>query len=142
MSYISTYNPDRYTDIEWITSQLGDLRPGAVLELSRFENKNALRRTRELLYEWLHHNSLKPRFRIKVNGPLGRLEIIRLGSSQGAISSLRQAEDADLEPLLEELILLEPEDPEDVILKWKTEGRITTLSDCSRLLDRYDAVME
>jgi len=116
MTYSSDYKPERYDCIRGILETISNLEPGHEAEFLHLEDN--LKRVKYLLYEWMHHNQVKNRFRIKINWPLNKIDTF-----------------------VEELIMLEPEDPEEVVLNWKAEGRITTLEDATRILSAYEKAM-
>jgi len=138
MTYSSDYKPERYDCIRGILETISNLEPGHEAEFLHLEDN--LKRVKYLLYEWMHHNQVKNRFRIKINWPLNKLTVARLGdviNTEARIITPR----ANIDTFVEELIMLEPEDPEEVVLNWKAEGRITTLEDATRILSAYEKAM-
>ena len=141
MTYSSKYIPERYTPIEEVLDKLKDLAPGARLNIDGLD-RDSLSRFRYLIYDWLSHHSLKTQFRIKTDYDISRLTIIHLGTPETLSITKESSLGGELEALLRELIIEEPTNPEEIVLEWKREGKVTSLENASLLLRRYEEVMK
>ena len=139
MTYSSTYVPERYVLIEEVLGKIRDMAPGTRLNIDG-RSRDSLSRFRYLIYDWLSHHSLKSQFRIKTDHEIHRLTIIHLGIPETLSITKDSPLGGELEALLQELIVEEPENPEEALLQWTREKRIT-LENASVLLRRYAEVM-
>ena len=121
MAYSRTFNPEKYSQISEHLARLETLEPGQRLRLSGFTNLDELERAKWLIYDWLHHMSLKPLFRVLTDYDQRELLLKRLG-----ISPLRQTVEVPLdqaqEALLKQLIL--SDEPEATLRQWVSTGKV------------------
>lgn len=134
MTYTKTFNPERYSEIREILSQVEGLASGERLTIRNLGE--SLTRTRGLVYDWLFHMSLKPRFRVFVREET--LVILRRGLPEGVTVEKEQVpSQGRLDEILRQMILSEPE---ETLQRALEDGRIS-LEEKGHLEERFKKIM-